>query len=199
MRLLACSDLHGDLGATRRILAQAGAADVVVVAGDFGTKGQETEPVLELLRACPRPVVLVPGNHDNLMGLRQYCRDWPTGHLLHGSGITLQGVPFYGLGGEVPRSTDELWNLALSERQAAELLTPCPPNAVLVTHSPPKGHCDRQPDGRSGGSEAILKCLRAKHPRLHLCGHIDASFGATSTIGDCEIRNLGPVANWFTL
>ena len=200
MRILACSDLHEDLTATQRILAEAGAgaADVLGVAGDLGNKGQGADPVMALLRGAPCPVVLVPGTHDNLTAMRRDCHDWKEGHLLHGTGVTLQGTPFFGLGGEVPRTGKNLWNFALSDAQASKLLESCPPNAVLITHSPPKGHCDRQVDGTSEGSEAIRDVVQTNRPRLHLCGHIHASFGAVSFIGSCEIRNLGPVFQWFS-
>lgn len=199
MRILACSDLHCDQDVTRRILALAGDVDALVVAGDLAIEGHGALPILTLLRAQPRPVVIVPGNHDNLTQMRAFCQDWASGHLLHGEGVTLRGTTFFGLGGEIPRSGDALWNLGLTEAQATAKLADCPDGAVLITHSPPKGHCDRRENGAQDGSQAVLKTIQAKQPRLHLCGHIHASFGESSRVGECGIYNLGKSAQAFSV
>ncbi len=197
MRILACSDLHCGLTATRRILDDARQADVLVVAGDLGTEGQGAAPVLDLLKTASCPVIFVAGNHDRLTDLRDACRDWGAGHLLHGEGIRLLGMTFFGLGGEVPRQNAAVWNLALTEVQAARALEGCPSGAVLITHSPPKGLVDRQKDGRHDGSAAIRETLLKRQPRLHLCGHVHACFGQSAAVGDCTVQNLGPLSYWF--
>jgi Icc-related predicted phosphoesterase len=199
MRILATSDLHCDLDAARAVVGAAHQAEVVVVAGDLANKGQGALPILELLKTIPRPVIMVAGNHDRLAELRNFCAGWRDGHVLHGDGLRLHGIPFFGLGGETPRSTDEVWNFALSEVQAARALEACPVGGVLVTHTPPKGMCDRQKDGRHDGSTSVMDTLRTKAPRLHLCGHIHAGFGQSDQMGDCPVHNLGPSVNWFTV
>ena len=125
MRILAISDLHCDLTATTAIIGAAGHADVVVIAGDLATKGQGAAPLLDLLKTIPRPVILVPGNHDRLAEMRSFCAGWRDGHVLHGDGMRLQGVPFFGLGAEIPRSNDAVWNFAMTEAQAARALAAC--------------------------------------------------------------------------
>ncbi|MGJ8626679.1 MAG: metallophosphoesterase family protein [Sulfitobacter sp.] len=199
MRILATSDLHCDVAATKVIAGAAGAADVVVIVGDLATRGEGAGPLLELLKTISRPVILVPGNHDGLAEMRSFCSDWRDGHVLHGDGLRLRDIPFFGLGAEIPRANDEVWNFAMSEAKAAAALASCPVGAVLLTHSPPKGLCDRQNNGRHEGSTAVTDVLRTKAPRLHLCGHIHASFGQSDKLGDCPVHNLGPTVNWFTV
>jgi Icc-related predicted phosphoesterase len=177
----------------------AGQADVVLVAGDLAIKGQGATPLLELLKTIPCPVILVPGNHDRLAEMRSFCAEWREGHVLHADGLRIQGIPLFGLGAEIPRGNDEVWNFAMTEAQAARALTTCPTGAVLITHTPPRGLCDRQKDGRHDGSSAVLEVLQTKGPRLHLCGHIHASFGQSEQMGDCPVHNLGPSLNWFTV
>jgi Icc-related predicted phosphoesterase len=60
---------------------------------------------------------------------------------------------------------------------------------VLVVHSPPKGHVD---GGRHLGSEAILRAVEEKQPRLVVCGHIHESAGEESQIGASRVLNAGP-------
>jgi uncharacterized protein len=199
MRILACSDLHCDLDATRRICAAATGqgAEVVVIAGDIADKGAGADPLLAAFRALPMPVVIVPGNHDRLTELQAFCRDWSGGHLLHGAGVSLRGVNFFGLGGEIPSTHADVWNLAVPEARAAQELAKCPPGALLVTHSPPQGVADRRENGRHGGSTSVLDALRRARPRLHLCGHIHAAWGQSGTVGDTPVHNLGPFARVF--
>ena len=42
------------------------------------------------------------------------------------------------------------------------------------------------------GSEAILRAIEEKQPKLAVCGHIHESWGARSHVGPTEIINLGP-------
>ena len=199
MRLLACSDLHCDIEATRRIRAEAAQADVVIVAGDLATEGQGAGPLLDVLRTIPRPVILVAGNHDRLAELRDVCRDWRDGHVLQGQGLRLNGVAFFGLGAEIPRRHTAAWNFALSEVQATRALADCPPGAVLITHSPPRGVVDRRKEGTHDGSTAVMAAIQRCQPRLHLCGHIHDAFGQSADVGGCPVHNLGPTPRWFEL
>lgn len=199
MRILACSDLHGDLNATQRIVAETGAADVLIVAGDLGNEGQGAEPVLAALKAAHCPVIVVAGNHDRLTDLREISRDWRDVHVLHGQSFRLRDVTFFGLGGEIPRANAALWNFSLSEAAAARELALCPANAVLITHTPPKGFVDRQPNGAHDGSVSVLETLKQKQPRLLFCGHVHASFGAEETVGNSQIFNLGPSSRKVSL
>ncbi len=199
MRILAASDLHCDLAATRAVVAAARDADVVIIAGDIANEGQGAEPLLALLRQIPRPVLLVAGNHDRPAALRAFCADWQMGHFLHGEAIRLQGQVFFGLGAEIPRHNDAVWNFALSETNAARALEPCPPGAVLITHSPPWQVCDRQKDGTHNGARAVMDTLRARAPRLHLCGHVHNAWGQRAQVGETLVCNLGPTVNWFDI
>jgi Icc-related predicted phosphoesterase len=63
---------------------------------------------------------------------------------------------------------------------------------VLVTHSPPKGHCDADAGGHSLGSTAILDCIQRTSPRLVVCGHVHPSWGARSRVGSTTVINAGP-------
>ncbi len=68
----------------------------------------------------------------------------------------------------------------------------CPEGAVLVLHSPPRGHCDVAGSGQNLGSQALADAIERLGPPLAVCGHIHESWGARSRIGDTEIANLGP-------
>ena len=139
MKILAFSDLHRDVDASRKIADAARHADLLVAAGDFGSHGKGTLEPVGILRTAAKPTILVSGNHDNSSQLRDYCAGWGDGHLLHGAALRLEGIVFFGLGCEIPRRKDEPWNEALDEEDASGMLADCPQGAVLVTHSPPLG------------------------------------------------------------
>jgi Icc-related predicted phosphoesterase len=192
MKLLLFSDLHCDGAAARRLVERSHAADVVVGAGDFACVRRGIRTCLDVLRAIDRPAVLVPGNNESLDELVEACGGWPQAHVLHGSGVTLLGVPFYGLGGGVPVTPFGSWSFDFTEDEAAEMLRDCPAGAVLVSHSPPHGALDQASDGRSLGSTAVRDAVARERPRLVVCGHIHASAGRHTTVGDTPVVNAGP-------
>jgi Icc-related predicted phosphoesterase len=134
----------------------------------------------------------VPGNNESADELRDACRDWPTAHVLHGEQVAIGGVTFFGLGGGVPVTPFGAWSFDLTEDEAATLLAPCPPNAVLVSHSPPRGAVDLSSRGESLGSAAVRAAVERLRPRLVVCGHIHGSAGQTARVGTTPVVNAGP-------
>ncbi|HSI80222.1 MAG TPA: metallophosphoesterase [Solirubrobacterales bacterium] len=196
MRLLAFSDLHRDLARAERLVEASGDADVVVAAGDYASVHRGLDDAIDALRPIEAPTVLVPGNNETADALREACSGWTAATVLHGEATEVDGVPFFGLGAGVP-TTPWDWSFDLSEAEAEAMLEPCPRGAVLVVHSPPRGHCDRSGAGDHLGSEAILRAVEAKQPRVAVCGHIHESWGAESRVGDSRVLNLGPDGTWI--
>jgi Icc-related predicted phosphoesterase len=190
VKLLAFSDLHRDKDCAERLVEMSAEADIVVGAGDFATMRLGLERTIETLSAITVPTVLVPGNAESDTELWRACADWPSADVLHGQGKEIAGVEFFGLGGGVP-PTPFPWSFDLSEEEAAAKLESCPEGAVLVVHSPPKGHLD-EALGRHLGSAAVLELIERKRPRLALCGHIHQCWGGEATIGPTRVLNLGP-------
>jgi uncharacterized protein len=196
VKLLAFSDLHGDLGQAAALVELSAEADVVIGAGDFASVHEGLEETIAALAAIERPTVLVPGNNETERALREAAAGWAAATVLHGGGATIEGVEFYGLGGGVPVTPWE-WSFDLDDEAAAAQLAGCPEGAVLVLHSPPRGHCDEAGDGNHFGSPALLAAIEAKRPRLAVCGHIHESWGCESRIGETPLHNLGPRGTWL--
>ena len=191
MRLLAFSDLHCDLDQARELVERSSDADVVIAAGDFAKIHDGLEETIGALNGISKPTIVIPGNNETEDALRAVCEGWDAATVLHGQGTEIDGTQFYGLGAGVPVTPWD-WSFDLDEEQAAERLADCPEGAVLVVHSPPKGHCDQSGQGDHLGSEAILDAIERKQPRLAVCGHIHESWGVESELGPTEIINLGP-------
>ena len=191
-RLLLFSDVHADLDACRSLVDRAADADVVVGAGDFCRMRRDLQAPIDVLSAIDTPTVLVPGNAETEDELEAACADWPSVHVLHGTGCTIDGLDFYGLGGGVPITPFGAWSYDLSEGEAENLLADCPEGAVLVSHSPPKGVVDRDSRGQSLGSTAVRDMIEDKNPALTVCGHIHGSWGQDDTLASTPVVNAGP-------
>ena len=188
MRLLVFSDVHRDLRQAARLAERASEADVVVAAGDFASVHRGLEELIDMLVVIETPTVLVPGNNETDEALRQACAGWSSARVLHGEGTEIDGVAFFGLGGGVPVTPWD-WSFDLTEEEAAERLAGCPDGGVLVSHSPPKGYVD---GSDRLGSEAVLRAVEEKQPRLVVCGHVHEAAGEEAMVGASRVLNAGP-------
>jgi Icc-related predicted phosphoesterase len=199
MRLLAFSDLHRDLDQAGTLTEMAADADVVIGAGDFASVHQGLDEAISALAGIETPTVLVPGNNESYDDLKESVgRLWPAARVLHGDQIEIDGQVFFGLGAGIP-TTPWDWSFDLDEQHAEAALGELPESAVLVVHSPPRGHCDATSEGLHLGSAAILAAIENQSPKLAVCGHIHEAWGQTSTVGDTEIINLGPAGRYIEI
>ncbi len=198
MKLLAFSDLHRDLDQAATLVEMAAGADVVIGAGDFASVHEGLEETISALAAIEAPTLLVPGNNETADALRAATAGWEAATVLHGEGTTVDGVEFFGLGAGIPVTPWE-WSFDLDDDEATALLAACPEGAVLVLHSPPRGHCDTSADGTHFGSPALLAAIEAKQPPLAVFGHIHEAWGCASEVGPTQLRNLGPTGTWIEI
>lgn len=196
MKLLAFSDLHRDLGQATELTEMSAEADVVIGAGDFASVHEGLDETIGALAAIETPTILVPGNNETEEALREASSGWSAATVLHGSGTTIDGTEFYGLGAGIPVTPWE-WSFDLDDESASEQLAPCPEEAILVLHSPPRGHCDTNGSGDHFGSTALLEAIEQKRPRLAVCGHIHESWGCQSQVNGTPVHNLGPKGTWL--
>jgi Icc-related predicted phosphoesterase len=197
VRILAFSDLHRDLGQAAALVEISADADVVIGAGDFASVHEGLEETIGALAAIETPTVLVPGNNETVEALREAATVWEAATVLHGEAATIEGAEFFGLGAGIPVTPWD-WSFDLDDGAATAMLGDCPEGALLVLHSPPKGHCDSGGGGDHFGSDALLEGIEAKQPRLAVCGHIHESWGCESRVGETPVHNLGPAGTWLT-
>jgi uncharacterized protein len=196
VKLLAFSDLHRDLEQAARLVEMSAEADVVIGAGDFASIHEGLEEMIAALAPIEAPTVLVPGNNETEDALREAAAGWAAATVLHGGGTTIAGTEFFGLGAGIPVTPWD-WSFDLDDDAATQMLAPCPEGAILVLHSPPRGHCDASAGGEHFGSAALLRAIEQKRPRLAVCGHIHESWGCESRIGGTPLHNLGPKGAWL--
>lgn len=198
MRLLLCSDIHCDTDAAQSLVERSADADALVCAGDLAVMRQDLQETVDVLAEATVPTVLVAGNGESAEELAAACAGWSDAHVLHGSGCEIDGVPFWGVGGAIPVTPFGAWSYDIDDVEAAVLLEDCPPEAVLVTHSPPLGHVDLA-GGQHLGSQVILDAIRRAKPQLVVCGHIHACWNQESREGVTRIVNAGPAGIWVDI
>jgi uncharacterized protein len=199
MKLLLFSDLHRDRAAAARMVELARDVDVVIGAGDFANARTGVSTCIDILKEIRVPAVLVPGNNESYDELVAACSNWQSASVLHGTGAEMEGISFFGIGGGIPITPFGSWSYDFSEAEAERLLGDCPVGAVLVSHSPPKGALDVTASGQSLGSTAVRDTVIGLKPRLVVCGHIHASGGKRTWIGNTTIVNAGPGGVLFDL
>jgi Icc-related predicted phosphoesterase len=192
MRLLAVSDLHGDLAAVWRALecAKPGVAGLLCC-GDWGDPDQVDPRELEALSAR-LPVLTTFGNHDPLDALAAWRNTDGTAVLLgQGEVRVLGALRIAGIGG--------IWATTHRKRHyvtdadvaaAATRIATAGPVDILLTHGCPAGLADLTESGRHGGQRCFLEAFRTIAPRLHLCGHLHVS-QERSTRDGRRVVNVG--------
>lgn len=195
MKILAFSDLHMARNRAADLVAASTGADLVIGAGDYCNMRQGLDEAMQMLLGIAAPLVLVPGNTESAQELADAA---PEGvHVLHGSGMTADGLRLFGLGYGVPVTPFGDWSCDMTEAEAAELLNRCDGADILIVHSPPKGYGDQTSQGLSVGSVAVRDAVERLQPGLTLFGHIHDSWGFRGTLGRTQLANLGPKPNWF--
>lgn len=191
MRISALSDLHGQLPDVAAIPA----ADVLVIAGDVCPDNPYTlrdaplcaaeqakwldSVFVRWLHKVPADVVLmIWGNHDFIGAMPPYF--WPDlpAFILHNSEMTLDGLLFYG-SPHVPDLARSGWALCIDDGADSRHWNRAPACDILITHGPPRGVCDRVPNGDHVGSRPLAAYLaRTPQVQLHICGHIHEGVGS---------------------
>ena len=171
MKILHLSDTHNK----HRDLGQMPKADVLVHSGDFTMAGSDMEALDFLEWFCDLPYkhrIFIAGNHDDCM-IDATLEGLPDNvHYLHNSGITIDGISFYG----VPM----LAEFEDGEMKLVERYDLIPPKVdILVTHRAPLGILDGNDNIRYGSSYLLDKVDTIK-PKLHLFGHTHDAKGIMS-------------------
>lgn len=200
MEILAISCIHNDIENMFILLDQAAKLDfdLVVFPGDFTdlnipkgfTRTDIAKIIVTQLEGLGKPLIVVPGSWDK--EIIDYLHK--KGISVHGSGIVVNGVGFFGYGGaRTPFGTpfepaDGEIELGLmkgyEDVKAAKV-------KVQLTHMPPaRTGVDRIQSGAHVGSEAVRKFIEDKQPNLAISAHIHESRGFDE-LGKTKLVNPG--------
>lgn len=193
MKVLIFSDIHGDLRALERILAQP--ADVYIAAGDLATFGKGLERCGEVLRPLGSRLWVLPGNHETHDDTRALCARLGFVNF-HRQLRTLEGTKGRTSWGGLGYSNITPFNTPgeYSEEEIAQALTAFEgiPNLYLVAHCPPRDTTlDEFAPGKHAGSSSVRRWVEHAHPCYLFCGHIHEAAGLSERIGSTQCFNVG--------
>lgn len=197
MKILAVSDFHGSLEASRQAAFKAERvhADMIIVSGDithFGSVQDAIELLLPIVK-LQLPVFFVPGNCDPPSLAEINLKD---ARCIHGSCETYRNMMFAGIGGGPisPFNTP----FEMTEDEIKEVLNrisqKCQPKPkrILISHTPPKNtKVDAAFSGEHVGSSSLREYIKDKQPSIVFCGHIHEARGI-DRIKNTVIVNPGP-------
>jgi Icc-related predicted phosphoesterase len=189
MKLLIFSDIHSDLRALHRLMDIE--ADRYIAAGDLVSWSRGLEAAGEVMKAKAEKVWVIPGNHESVRDIEQFCGNFGF-HNLHGASFEADGFHVAGLGCSNPtpfNTPGEYSEGELKEKlQPFAALTPL----ILVCHTPPKQTpLDRVKEGMHFGSESVAEFIKEHQPVRFFCGHIHEAEGVTATLGETVGLNVG--------
>jgi Icc-related predicted phosphoesterase len=185
MKVLAVADIHGAQYRMNLVLKniQTHHPDLVVVCGDI-TQFGPGELATNLLNQIPVQTLALPGNIDTFDVDEGITTSKATN--LHMKQVIVQGVPFVGIGREIPSPLQDAMIVDGKEKKPVpEVLKR---TSVLVTHYPPFKLQDRIFIGTHGGSKELRIMVETYKPRLVLCGHIHEDPGV-SRLGKTTVVN----------
>lgn len=180
MKFVVISDTHG---LHRELTLPKG--DVLIHAGDFSASRMD-EKVPDFLSWFDAQdftyKIFTAGNHDFFAAnwYAKFLSIIPKDiHFLNDSGIEIEGIKIWGS----PVQPDlEGWAFGKRRGRAMKKHWDLIPDNIdiLLTHTPPFGILDKSRTGNSLGCEELSKKLESLKPRVHLFGHVHASYGKKS-------------------
>jgi len=193
VKILIFSDIHGDLRALERIVAQP--ADLYICAGDLATFGKGLDRCGEVLKPLGARLWVLPGNHETHDDTRALCQKLgfvdfhrtvrplvSAKGTIQWAGLGYSNITPFNTPGEY--SEEEIAN-ALAEFDGIERL-------YLVVHFPPLNtKLDEYAPGKHAGSPTLREWVEREQPGYLFCGHIHETVGFEDRLGTTQCFNVG--------
>mgnify|MGYP001610406730 CR=1 FL=1 len=190
MKILAASDLHGDISAARKLADQAKKENInlVILCGDIES-GNNAEKIISEFVKQEKKVLLIPGNWDSI-ATADFLADFFGVKNIHGYSVRYEDFGIFGCGGAnigpLTRLTEtEIFNTLKKGFDKVSYLK----KKIMVTHM----HAENSKAEFSGiqGSKSIKRAVEVFKPDILLCGHIHEAEGIEDKIGDTKVFNVG--------
>jgi uncharacterized protein len=189
MKILIFSDIHGDLRALERVVAQP--ADIYIAAGDLCNFGKGLDRCAKILQPLGERLFVLPGNHETHKQTKEFCEQY--GFVdFHRQARKLNGTNWAGLGYSniTPFKTPGEY----SEEEIAAALAPFAglEKLYLVVHFPPLNtKLDEYAEGQHAGSPTLRAWVEEEKPLYLFCGHIHETAGMKDILGTTQCINVG--------
>jgi uncharacterized protein len=193
MKILAFSDIHGDISHMEK-MAERGAkekVDLVILAGDILDFDQWKEGLIRPFKNKGLEVAIIPGNHEGMADIDFMVEKYKVKNL-HGYSLKLGDLGIFGCGygdagsGLHVLNDEQFFN---SLKQAHKSLGDVK-KKLMVTHVQPNNSIIglHHP---TWGSSGIRKAIEEFRPDIHICGHMHETAGIEEMIGKTRVINVG--------
>jgi uncharacterized protein len=191
MKILAFTDVHGDISAISRVISSVKKEkiDVLICAGDISNFSDNLKELVQMFKRIEIPFIMLPGNHEDPKELGDLCKNLKNCIMLHKKIHKIQDVLFVGSGGGGFSSKDIEFENFVNKNKDGILNAK---KIVLITHAPPintkldliphLGHC---------GCKSYRKFIEKYQPSLAISGHLHETFRKMDHLGHTFMFNPG--------
>ena len=189
MKVLIFSDIHGDLRALERIVAQP--ADIYIANGDLSNFAKGLDRCGEILKPLGERLWVLPGNHETHEQTKSFCTKFGFTDF-HRQLRKIGNSNWAGLGYSniTPFKTPGEY----SETEIASALASFDGTSqlYLVVHFPPYDtKLDEYAPGQHAGSPTLRAWVEREKPIGLFCGHIHETAGLSDRLGSTQCFNVG--------
>ena len=189
MKVLIFSDIHGDLRALERIVAQP--ADIYIANGDLSNFAKGLDRCGEILKPLGERLWVLPGNHETHEQTKSFCAKFGFTDF-HRQLRKIGNSNWAGLGYSniTPFKTPGEY----SETEIASALASFDGTSqlYLVVHFPPYDtKLDEYAPGQHAGSPTLRAWVEREKPIALFCGHIHETAGLSDRLGSTQCFNVG--------
>lgn len=190
MNILAFVDTHGSKKAFEEIVKRAQKADMLVCAGDLTSWGEHTDVALKIIEKAKKPMIIIPGNHEDSRELSHICGKYSFCIYLHRAAYEFGEYMFFGFGGggfsETNAEFERVSKRVMNDAKGKKI--------ILITHGPPYGtNLDALSGGWHHGCKSIRRFIEDAKPMIAISGHLHETGGSTDMIGKTFLINPGPL------
>jgi uncharacterized protein len=189
MKILAFSDMHGDMAAFSELKKKAKDADIIICAGDISTFERNLKTILSKLSELKKPVLMINGNHEDAGILKKLCSNFKNILFIHRALYTIDNFQFVGYGGGgFSRSDIEF------EKYTKQVLKDFDrkKKKILITHAPPYGTTLDLISKEHSGNKSIRNFIKEHNIDVAISCHLHECSYHTDTLNKSYLINPGP-------
>ena len=198
MKIFAFVDVHGNKKIIDDIIknVKKNDPDLLICLGDLSEFGQKSEELLEKFRILNKPMLIIPGNHDEYE-LKKAAKKFDFCIYLHKGAYKVNNIIFFGYGGG-GFSFEEPELEFIAKKFKSELKKE--DKIIILSHAPVYGTKTDYMDGLGHrGNRSLLKIIKEIKPMLVLCGHFHENAGKTDKVDSTIILNPGPSGKFIEI
>ncbi len=191
LKVLAVSDLHGDVSLVQKMAEKAEKenVDVVLICGDFSKFGENHEYMIGPFLKKGKRVLFVPGNHEG-DDLADFISEVYKIKNLHGYSAVYGDVGFFGCGGanigpNIKSESELMYALEKGFEKIKHM-----DKKILVSHIHPKDSKMENFSNFVPGSSSLTEAIKKFKPDFVVCGHVHEGQGIEEVIGTSKVLNV---------